>query len=140
MVELAAQGQTIRLFGPSHMDPSMLLPLWLMVAATKFWFAGSLLARARAKPAARIRQGLGAPARRRVGPRGRQGRCRRGDSPMSYLAYVAAAYAVFAVVMAWDFLAPRRSIRRQLRACACAKPAAAPPPRSRPMHRRELRR
>ena len=35
---------------------------------------------------------------------------------MSYLAYVAAAYAVFAVVMAWDFLAPRRSIRRQLRA------------------------
>lgn len=43
------QGQTIRLFGPSHMDPSMLLPLWLMVAATKFWFAGSLLARARAE-------------------------------------------------------------------------------------------
>lgn len=35
---------------------------------------------------------------------------------MSYLAYVAAAYAVFAVVMAWDFLAPRRSIRHQLRA------------------------
>jgi len=26
----------------------MLLPLWLMVAATKFWFAGSLLLRARA--------------------------------------------------------------------------------------------
>ena len=43
------QGQTIRLFGPSHMDSSMLLPLWLMVAATEFWFVGSLLARARAE-------------------------------------------------------------------------------------------
>ena len=43
------QGQTIRLFGPSRMDTSMLLPLWLMVGATKFWFAGSLLARARAE-------------------------------------------------------------------------------------------
>ncbi|WP_068856343.1 heme ABC transporter permease CcmC, partial [Xanthomonas graminis] len=42
------QGQTIRLFGQSSMDPSMLPPLWLMVAATKFWFAGALLARARA--------------------------------------------------------------------------------------------
>ncbi len=35
---------------------------------------------------------------------------------MSYLGYVVAAYAVFIVVMAWDFLAPRRGIRRQLRA------------------------
>lgn len=42
------QGQTISLMGGSKMDSSMLLPLWLMVAATKFWFAGSLLARARA--------------------------------------------------------------------------------------------
>ncbi|AKK67587.1 heme ABC transporter permease CcmC [Xanthomonas translucens] len=42
------QGQTIRLFGQSSMAPSMLPPLWLMVAATKFWFAGALLARARA--------------------------------------------------------------------------------------------
>ncbi|GGD54760.1 heme ABC transporter permease [Pseudoxanthomonas indica] len=42
------QGQTISLMGGSKMDASMLLPLWLMVAATKFWFAGSLLARARA--------------------------------------------------------------------------------------------
>jgi heme exporter protein C len=42
------QGQTISLLGGSKMDSSMLLPLWLMVAATKFWFAGSLLARARA--------------------------------------------------------------------------------------------
>jgi heme exporter protein C len=42
------QGQTITLLGPSSMDASMLLPLWLMVFATKFWFAGSLLLRARA--------------------------------------------------------------------------------------------
>ncbi len=42
------QGQTIRMFGESSMDASMMLPLWLMVVATKFWFAGSLLARARA--------------------------------------------------------------------------------------------
>ena len=42
------QGQTIRLFGESSMDSSMVLPLVLMVVATKFWFAGSLLARARA--------------------------------------------------------------------------------------------
>jgi heme exporter protein C len=42
------QGQTIRMFGESSMDASMMLPLWLMVVATKFWFAGSLLVRARA--------------------------------------------------------------------------------------------
>ena len=42
------QGQTIRMFGESSMDGSMILPLWLMVLATKFWFAGSLLSRARA--------------------------------------------------------------------------------------------
>ncbi|NIK00947.1 heme ABC transporter permease [Xanthomonas cannabis] len=42
------QGQSIRLFGASTIDASMLLPLWLMVIGTKFWFAGSLLTRARA--------------------------------------------------------------------------------------------
>ncbi len=42
------QGQTIRVFGESSMDPSMLPPLIWMVVGTKFWFAGSLLARARA--------------------------------------------------------------------------------------------
>ncbi|MCF5940087.1 heme ABC transporter permease, partial [Xanthomonas perforans] len=34
--------------GPSTIDASMLLPLWLMVIGTKFWFVGSLLTRARA--------------------------------------------------------------------------------------------
>ena len=34
---------------------------------------------------------------------------------MSYLGYVIAAYGVFAVVMAWDWLAPRLQIRRALR-------------------------
>ncbi|TKS54191.1 heme ABC transporter permease [Luteimonas yindakuii] len=42
------QGQTIRVFGESSMDPSMLPPLVWLVVGTKFWFAGSLLARARA--------------------------------------------------------------------------------------------
>ncbi|HET8819621.1 MAG TPA: heme ABC transporter permease CcmC [Xanthomonadaceae bacterium] len=42
------QGQTIRVFGESSIDPSMVAPLWILVLATKFWFAGSLLVRARA--------------------------------------------------------------------------------------------
>jgi heme exporter protein C len=42
------QGQTIRLFGPTTLDASMQLPLWLMVIGTKLWFVGSLLAKARA--------------------------------------------------------------------------------------------
>lgn len=42
------QGQTIRVFGESSIDPSMVAPLWILVVATKFWFAGSLLVRARA--------------------------------------------------------------------------------------------
>ena len=42
------QGQTIRVFGESSIDGSMLWPLLWMVVGTKFWFAGSLLARARA--------------------------------------------------------------------------------------------
>ena len=35
---------------------------------------------------------------------------------MSYQNYVVAAYAVFAIVLAWDFIAPRLQIRRELRA------------------------
>lgn len=42
------QGQTIRVFGQSSLDPSMRMPLWWMVIGTKAWFAGSLLDRARA--------------------------------------------------------------------------------------------
>ena len=42
------QGQTISVFGQSQMDASMLPPLFAMIAATKLWFIGSLLARARA--------------------------------------------------------------------------------------------
>jgi heme exporter protein D len=35
---------------------------------------------------------------------------------MSYLEYVIGAYAVFAAVLAWDFIAPRLQVRRELRA------------------------
>jgi heme exporter protein D len=34
---------------------------------------------------------------------------------MTYQGYVTAAYSVFAIVMAWDFLAPRLQLRLQLR-------------------------
>lgn len=34
---------------------------------------------------------------------------------MTYVEYVIGAYAVFAVVMLWDFLAPRLKIARVLR-------------------------
>ncbi|KGM57243.1 heme exporter protein CcmD [Lysobacter arseniciresistens ZS79] len=46
---------------------------------------------------------------------------------MSYLGYVVAAYAVFAVVMAWDFVSPQLQIRRELRAARrrAARQAAA---------------
>lgn len=42
------QGQTIRVLGKSSMDPSMIPPLVWLLIGTKFWFAGSLLTRARA--------------------------------------------------------------------------------------------
>ncbi len=35
---------------------------------------------------------------------------------MSYLEYVIAAYALFALVLLWDFVVPRLQIRQQLRA------------------------
>lgn len=41
------QGATIRLFGESTMDPSMITPLIAMTFGTKLWFVGSLLARTR---------------------------------------------------------------------------------------------
>ncbi len=34
---------------------------------------------------------------------------------MSYLHYVIAAYAVFAVVLLWDFIVPRLQVRKLLR-------------------------
>ena len=34
---------------------------------------------------------------------------------MTYFKYVALAYAVFFIVMAWDFIVPRLQIRQQLR-------------------------
>ncbi|TZF85175.1 heme exporter protein CcmD [Cognatilysobacter lacus] len=34
---------------------------------------------------------------------------------MTYAGYVAAAYAVFAIVLAWDFVATRLQIARHLR-------------------------
>ncbi|MBW3549769.1 MAG: heme exporter protein CcmD [Proteobacteria bacterium] len=34
---------------------------------------------------------------------------------MSYQNYVIAAYAVFALVLAWEFVVPRLQIRRELR-------------------------
>jgi heme exporter protein C len=42
------QGATIKLVGPSTIDPSMLWPLLLTVVGTKAWYLGSLLQRARA--------------------------------------------------------------------------------------------
>ncbi|MGI8561667.1 MAG: heme ABC transporter permease CcmC [Luteimonas sp.] len=47
------QGQTIRVFGESSMDASMVPPLVWMLVGTKLWFVGSLLARARADNLAR---------------------------------------------------------------------------------------
>ena len=40
---------------------------------------------------------------------------------MTYLNYVIGAYAIFAVVMLWDFVAPRLQIRRELRAARLRK-------------------
>jgi len=47
------QGQTIRVFGESSMDASMIPPLLWMIVGTKLWAIGSLLARARADNLAR---------------------------------------------------------------------------------------
>ena len=41
------QGETIRLIGPSKMDGSMVWPLLVMTLATKLWYIGSVLVRAR---------------------------------------------------------------------------------------------
>lgn len=41
------QGSTVRLIGPSKIDPAMIWPLLLMALATHIWFFGSVLARTR---------------------------------------------------------------------------------------------
>lgn len=46
---------------------------------------------------------------------------------MTYLNYVIGAYAVFAVVMLWDFVAPRLQIRRELRAARLRSARAVKP-------------
>lgn len=53
---------------------------------------------------------------------------------MSYVEYVAAAYAVFALMLAWDFVAPRLAVARQLRAARrlAARRAARPDTTERP--------
>lgn len=47
---------------------------------------------------------------------------------MNYREYVIAAYAVFALMLAWDYVAPRLAIARQLRAARrlAARRAARP--------------
>lgn len=47
---------------------------------------------------------------------------------MSYREYVIAAYAIFALMLAWDYVAPRLAIARQLRAARrlAARKAARP--------------
>ncbi|MBN5153141.1 heme ABC transporter permease CcmC [Stenotrophomonas pavanii] len=42
------QRQSISVFGESAISSAMIAPLWWMVIGTKFWFAGSVLAKARA--------------------------------------------------------------------------------------------
>ena len=41
--------------------------------------------------------------------------------------YVIGAFAVFALVLLWDFLAPRLQIRRELRAARLRKPRGKKP-------------
>ena len=49
---------------------------------------------------------------------------------MSYRDYVIAAYCVFALVLLWDFVAPRIEIARQLRAARLRAARAKPRPAS----------
>ena len=41
------QGESVKLMGDSTIDASMLLPLWLMILALKFYFGAAVLARTR---------------------------------------------------------------------------------------------
>jgi heme exporter protein D len=55
---------------------------------------------------------------------------------MSYQAYVVAAYAVFAILLAWDYVSPRWQVMRQLRAARLlAARRSAPADRNAPLTR-----
>jgi heme exporter protein D len=54
---------------------------------------------------------------------------------MSYRDYVIAAYAVFGIVLAWDFIAPRLDVRRQLRAARLRATRAASRPETNELSR-----
>src|SRR5690606_26956875 len=121
VVELAAPGPDhprVRrvLDGPEH-DAAAGVDAGRHQTVVRGFAAG---ARARRQPAARGRQGLGAPD--------------GGDRQVSYREYVIAAYAVSALMLAWDYLAPRFAIARQLRAARrlAARKAARPTPNKRP--------
>lgn len=81
----------------------MVMPLWAMVIGTHVWFVGSLLARARAD---NLRREAGKDWVVRSA----------GGTHMSYREYVIAAYVVFALMLAWDWLAPKLAIARARRA------------------------
>src|SRR5690606_24097515 len=97
MVELASPGrddQAVRqvVHGPEHAAAAVVDGGRHPRVVHRF-VAG---ARACRQPAPRSRQGLG-----RAHGRG------AGSDAMSYLPYVIGAYAVFAVVLLWDYLSPR---------------------------------
>lgn len=54
---------------------------------------------------------------------------------MSYQNYVVAAYAVFAVVLLWDFIAPRIELRQLLRAAKSRVARKAAPGKDEPLVR-----
>ena len=49
---------------------------------------------------------------------------------MSYLPYLVAAYALFVLVLLWDWLAARRQLRQALRQARTFRPRAPRPPTS----------
>ncbi len=57
----------MNVFGDNAVRPELIAPLWWMVVATKLWFVGSLLAKARADNLSReagkawVAERLGAP-------------------------------------------------------------------------------
>lgn len=125
------QGATVRVFGESSIDPSMVPPLAWMVVATKFWFVGALLQRARnemlereagkdwaraAVAGAGTPPGLGAPLAAlalllplavvfvdAVAP---LGLFTAPDRGVDAIRFVVAAYACYLFIFLWDMLVP----------------------------------